>query len=82
MKRILVVGPGGAGKSTLSVKLGEILGLTVYHLDKLYWHPNWVEPDKTEFRQMVARMVKENDEWIIDGNYSILIERIPTTEIR
>ncbi len=74
MKRIIVVGSGGAGKSTLSVQLGEILGLPVIHLDKLYWQPNWVEPEKGEFRQMVARLAKENDEWIIDGNYSSTID--------
>lgn len=71
--RVLIVGSGGAGKSTLAVKLGQILDLPVIHLDKLYWQPNWVEPHKGKFRQMVAELAQA-DNWIIDGNYSSTIE--------
>lgn len=38
MKRILVIGPGGAGKSTFAKRLGEILELKVIHLDSLFWN--------------------------------------------
>ena len=41
MKRILIIGSGGAGKSTLAVKLSELLGLDVVHLDSYFWNPNW-----------------------------------------
>jgi adenylate kinase family enzyme len=36
MKRILIIGSGGAGKSTLARHLGEILNIEIFHLDKLY----------------------------------------------
>ena len=41
MERILIIGCGGAGKSTLARRLGEKTGLPVVHLDKLYWRPGW-----------------------------------------
>ena len=41
MQRIIIIGCGGAGKSTLARKLGEVLDLPVVHLDQLFWKPNW-----------------------------------------
>ena len=69
MKRIIVIGSGGAGKSTFARRLGEILHLPVIHLDSLYWRPNWVETPKPEWRQRVTELV-QGEAWIIDGNYS------------
>lgn len=43
MKRVVVIGSGGAGKSIFSRKLGEIAGLPVVQLDKLYWHPGFAQ---------------------------------------
>lgn len=40
MKRVIITGPGAAGKSTLAVRLGEITGLPVIELDKLFWRPD------------------------------------------
>lgn len=68
MRRISIIGSGGAGKSTLARKLGEITGLPVIHLDKLHWRPGWVEPPKGEWRRTVEELVKR-DEWIIEGNF-------------
>jgi adenylate kinase family enzyme len=76
MQRILVIGPGGSGKSTLSKRLGEVLGLPVIHLDSLYWKPGWVEPDKTEWAETVRKVIA-HETWIVDGNYSgTLAERL------
>ena len=70
MKKVLVIGSSGAGKSTFSRRLHSATGLKLIHLDKLYWQPNWVEPtDKTEWRKNLAEVLKD-DSWIIDGNYS------------
>ncbi len=73
MKRILVIGSGGAGKSTFSRRLGEITGIEVVHLDKLYWKPNWVEPPKDEWKQIVEKELSK-DEWIMDGNFGGTME--------
>jgi len=69
MKKVLVIGSCGAGKSTFSRCLGEATGLPVIHLDKLFWHPNWVETSKDEWVIKVNEILK-GVSWIIDGNYS------------
>lgn len=67
-EKIILIGSGGSGKSTLARKLGDKLKLNVYHLDALFWKPNWVGVPKDEQRQIQNELV-EKEEWIIDGNY-------------
>ena len=73
MKRILVIGSGGSGKSTFATKLGQLLNLEVNHLDKFYWRPGWVEPSREEWLQTVTELINR-DSWIIDGNYGGTLE--------
>lgn len=69
MERILIIGSGGAGKSTLARALGEKLGLPVVHLDKLWWTGNWENVPLEEFdARLTAALAMPR--WIIDGNYS------------
>jgi adenylate kinase family enzyme len=44
MRRIVIIGPLGAGKSTLALELGRMLGIPVHHLDWLYWETNDAAP--------------------------------------
>ena len=68
MERVLIIGCGGAGKSTLARQLGEKTGLPVVHLDRLFWKPGWVETPKAEFDTILRQeMVKPR--WIMDGNF-------------
>lgn len=69
MKRIILIGSCGAGKSTLAKQIHSLTGLELIHLDQLYWKPNWEEPAKKEWEQIVKSIVNKNS-WIIDGNYS------------
>ena len=69
MERILVIGCGGAGKSTLARQLGEKLNLPVVHLDKLFWKPGWVEESKEAFDRKLSLELEKN-QWIIDGNFN------------
>lgn len=68
MKKIAIVGCGGAGKSTLARQLSDILHLPVLHLDKVFWQPGWKTLPKEE-EQKILEEVAMRDEWIIDGNY-------------
>lgn len=68
MRKIILIGSGGSGKSTLARQLGTKLNLKVYHLDALFWKPNWVGVPRHEQRAVQNELVKE-DAWIIDGNY-------------
>ena len=69
MERILIIGCGGAGKSTLARQLGKLTGLPVVHLDKLFWHPGWVESTKEEIDAKITAALDE-PQWIMDGNYN------------
>ena len=69
MKRIILIGCGGAGKSTLARKMGDILNIPVVHLDKLFWKPNWVETSPEEFDALLAQELAK-DRWIMDGNFN------------
>jgi adenylate kinase family enzyme len=73
MKKVLVIGSGGAGKSTFANRLGELLNTEVIHLDQFYWRPGWVETPKSEWLETVERLVRQ-DSWIMDGNYSGSLE--------
>lgn len=73
MRRVLVIGSGGAGKSTFAKRLGERLGIDVKHLDKFYWRPEWKEPSKEEWLQIVTEL-SSGDSWIMDGNYGGTLE--------
>ena len=69
MERIIIIGCGGAGKSTLARQLGEKLNIPVVHLDKLWWNPGWVEKSQEEFDEL-HRHALSKEKWIIDGNFN------------
>ena len=74
MKRVMIIGCGGAGKSTLARKLGEKTGLPVVHLDQIWWAPgNWQHIEKPEFDEKLA-LELEKPRWILDGNFNRTIE--------
>lgn len=74
MKRIMVTGVSpGVGKSTFARRLGEILHISVYHLDTLYWKPGWVETSIGEFSKSQQEIV-HRERWIMEGNYSSTME--------
>lgn len=76
MERIIIIGCGGAGKSTLAQKLGQKLDIPVVHMDKIFWKPCWVEMSKDEFDTRI-RMEMAKEKWIMDGNYNrTLPERV------
>ena len=68
MEKIIVVGCGGAGKSTFSRELSNKLDIPVYHLDKLFWNEGWIETPKAEFNKKIEKVINK-DKWIIDGKY-------------
>ena len=73
MKKIIVIGCPGSGKSYFSKKLKDILNYPIYHLDLI-----WNKPDKTtisreEFDSILNKIFLENN-WIMDGNYQRTLE--------
>lgn len=67
LKRIMIFGLPGSGKSTFSLKLSRYLYLPLYHLDKYYFMEHWTKRAKSDFLRIQQELVDE-DSWIIDGN--------------
>jgi adenylate kinase family enzyme len=67
MERVLVLGCGASGKSTLAAALGAVTGLPVVELDRLFWRPDLTPTSKDEWREIQSRLVTER-RWILDGD--------------
>ena len=73
MKKIIVIGCPGSGKSTVSRTLHNKTGIPLYHLDMMYWNSDKTTVEKSVFLERLS-VVLEKDEWIIDGNYGSTME--------
>lgn len=82
MIRIIIIGNGGTGKSTLGERLSGILNINVTHLDIFTFKPGWIRVEESEFRKILQeKMSGEN--WIIEGwsYHSTLKERLDNATI-
>ena len=68
MKKVLVLGCCGAGKSTFSKRLHSILKLPLIHVDYYYHKPNWQEPGKEEWAKTLKKILSQ-ESFIMDGTY-------------
>ncbi len=68
LRRVAIIGSGGAGKSTLARQIGAVTGLPVVHLDREHWQPGWVAPEPDAWAARVEQLAA-GDAWVIDGNY-------------
>ncbi len=68
MKKIMVIGCPGSGKSELSRELGMLTGIRVFHMDRLFWKPGWKESSHKELMDKISGILPLGS-WIIDGNY-------------
>ncbi|MCT4608239.1 MAG: AAA family ATPase [Pelagimonas sp.] len=70
MKRVMIVGQPGGGKSWLARQMGARTGLPVYHMDQIHWMSGWVErPFEDKLR--MATEVENSDRWIFEGGYAV-----------
>ncbi len=68
MEKIAIIGPSGAGKTTLAKDLSKILNIKVYHLDRLFWKPGWQSIDGPTRIDTMQSLIREK-QWIIEGTY-------------
>ncbi len=73
MKKIIVIGSPGAGKTVFSKKLSNITNIKLYHLDMLYHKEDGTHISKEKLEEKLMKIFKE-DSWIIDGNYQKTME--------
>ena len=67
MERILILGRGASGKSTLALRLGEITGLPVIELDRIFWQAGLTPTPRDQWVVIQQKLVT-GDRWIIDGD--------------
>ena len=68
MKKVIVIGCPGAGKSTFARKLSAKTGLPLYCLDMIWHLPDRTTLSREEFATRLE-MITSGEKWIIDGNY-------------
>ncbi len=68
MKRVVVFGTTGSGKTWLAKRLGARHGLRVIELDALYWGRDWQPAPLDLFRHRVEREIRDGD-WVVVGIY-------------
>lgn len=74
MKKILVIGCPGSGKSTFARKLRDVTGLPLYYLDMIYHNPDKTTVSQEAFDMRLKEILK-TDSWIIDGNYNRTLKK-------
>ncbi len=71
MKRVVIVGTTGAGKTTLARRLADKQGSSFIELDALHWLENWTP--NPNFASDVANVL-EAECWVVDGNYNAQVQ--------
>jgi adenylate kinase family enzyme len=66
MRRVAIIGPSGAGKTTLALELGRRLGIELVELDRLFWKPGWVATPIDECER-IQRTALQAESWIVDS---------------
>lgn len=69
MKRVIVIGTTGSGKTTFARTLAGTLGVPHGEQDAWYHQPGWVPAPLASFRARVAAFTA-GPAWVMDGNYS------------
>jgi adenylate kinase family enzyme len=70
VRRILVYGVTGSGKSMLAARIGARLGLPYHCVDDLTWEPGWV-PVAAELQRERIAEICATDAWVLDSAYGL-----------
>jgi adenylate kinase family enzyme len=73
VKKVIVIGCPGSGKTTFAEKLNKRTGLPLYYLDSIWHKPDKTHISREEFDEKISEIFNTT-KWIIDGNYKRTIE--------
>ena len=73
--KIQIIGYAGSGKSTLAKILGNHFGIPYLHLDNTHFYGDWQERTTEEQTKIVDEFLSQNENWVIDGNYTRISPR-------
>ena len=81
MSRVAIIGNAGGGKTTLAIKLGNRLRISVHPIDKIQWKPNWQRASPSELKKRHDEILITN-KWIIDGwgSWDLIAERFKAAD--
>ena len=73
MKKVIIIGCPGAGKSTFARKLKDRTGLPLFYLDMIWHKADGTNISRDEFDGKIKEIMKK-EQWILDGNYIRTLE--------
>ena len=74
MKRAIIIGCPGSGKSTFARALHEVTQLPLVHLDLLFWNADKTTVTREVFAERLDAAIRQEG-WIMDGNFSNTMEK-------
>lgn len=67
VRRVVILGRGGAGKSVLARDISDVTGIPAVELDALFWQPGSTPMDPSRWAACQHELV-QRDRWILDGD--------------
>lgn len=83
VERVVVLGRGGAGKTTFALQLGRVVGLPVLELDQHFWSPDLTPKPARQWAQVQSELAAA-DRWVMDGDlgpYDVLAPRLSRADM-
>lgn len=84
MRRIVIFGNSGSGKTTMARRLARELMLTHLDLDSLAWDESGARSSAEASHRLITDFLQSHSSWVIEGCYGDLIEHVlpSATEVR